>query len=246
MNYKLLAIALGMAASVAAVQAADSAVPVEPKKSLWEGSAAVGLTLTRGNSETLMFNGNVQATRKWDRNEINLGADGTYGEDRGTKNAEAIRGYGQYNRLFTDRFFGYLRAEALHDGIADVDYRITLSPGVGYYFIKATNTTLRAEVGPGWVYQKQGGITDDYFTLRVAERFDHKLNDRVKIWQSAEYLPQVDRWGNYIINAELGIETMLSTKLSQRTFVQDTYHSEPALGREKNDLKLIAAVAYKF
>jgi putative salt-induced outer membrane protein YdiY len=83
-------------------------------------------------------------------------------------------------------------------------------------------------------------------TQRFAERFDHKLNERATLWQTLEFLPQVDRWGNFIINAEIGIETAITKSLSQRTFVQDTYDNEPAAGRRKNDVKLVAAIAYKF
>lgn len=222
----------------------------------WDASAAIGFTLTRGNSETLLFTGNIQAAKKWGKNEVNLGLDGVYGENNGDESAESVRGFGQYNRLFSERAFGYLRFEALHDGIANIDYRLTVSPGAGYYFIKSTNTTLRAEVGPGYIYERDGDATvngvffpahtRDYITLRLAERFDHKFNDRVKIWQSIEYLPQVDRFSNYIINGEIGLETAMTKHLSQATFLQDTYHSEPAPGREENDLKLVAAIKYKF
>jgi putative salt-induced outer membrane protein YdiY len=260
MNCRIYTAALLLAAfttSALAAEVSTNAVP-PPKKSLWEGSVGLGLTVTSGNSETTLFNGNAQAIRKWGLNELNLGGDGNYGTDHHVKSVEQLRGYAQYNRLFTDRIFGYARGEALHDAIAAVDYRVTLSPGAGYYFIKETNTTLRAEVGPGWVYQQLSNTkitpthpnithdTDDYFTLRIADRFDQKLNDTVRLWQAAEYLPQVDKFENYIINAEAGIEVTLTRKLVQKTFIQDTYHSEPANGRKRNDLKLVAAVAYKF
>ena len=67
-------------------------------------------------------------------------------------------------------------------------------------------------------------------------------------FRSAEWLPQVDKFKNYIINAEIGIESDLRTdkKLSLRTYLQDTYNSVPATGRKKNDVKLVAAIAYKF
>src|SRR5262245_23483699 len=84
----------------------------------WDASAAVGFTLTRGNSETLLFTGNIQAAKKWNKNEVNLGVDGVYGESNGEESAESVRGFGQFNRLFTERAFGFLRFEALHDGIA--------------------------------------------------------------------------------------------------------------------------------
>src|SRR5262249_921428 len=153
------------------------------------------------------------------------------------KNADNYHGYIQYNRLFTDRFFGYLRAEGLYDSIADIDYRFTFSPGVGYYFIKTDSASLRGEIGPGYVVQKQGGVKDDYFTLRIAERYDQKINDHVKLWQSLEYLPQVDRFENYIINGEIGIEAAISKHFKLRTYFQDSYHSEPAAGKKNNDLK---------
>jgi putative salt-induced outer membrane protein YdiY len=219
---------------------------LEQTRPAWATTAAVGLTLTRGNSETLLFTGNVLSERKWDQNEVRLGLNGTYGEDRNVKNAESIQGFGQYNRLFSDRAYGYARVDALHDAIADVEYRVTLSPGAGYYFVRNERTTLSGEVGPGFIMEKQGRETREYFSLRLAERFEHRLNDRVRLWQSLEFLPQVDNWDNFIINAEVGVDTKMTEKLSMRVFALNTYDNEPAPGRERNDLKLVAALAYTF
>lgn len=241
-----LAITLAAGTGVSVLHAQDAAPALEGKKPAWETTAAFGLTLTRGNSETLTGTANILAQKKWDKNELSLGADGTYGEADGTKNAESIHGFGQYNRLFTDRAYGYARVDALHDAVADVDYRLTFSPGAGYYFVKKERTSLSGELGPGVVLEKQGGQEDSYLTLRVAERFEHKFNDRTRVWQSVEWLPQVDDFNNSIINAEIGVETQLSTKFSLRVFAQDTYDTRPAAGRKNNDLKLVTALAYKF
>jgi putative salt-induced outer membrane protein YdiY len=58
----------------------------------------------------------------------------------------------------------------------------------------------------------------------------------------------VDKFNNYVINAEIGIEADLTKKkdLTLRAFLQDTYNNEPAAGREKNDARLVTAIAYKF
>lgn len=225
---------------------APAAGELAAKEPLWETSAALGLSLTRGNSETLLFTANILSEKKWDGNEMRLGADATYGEDHDVKNAESVHGFGQYNRLFTERAYGYARLDALHDAVADVEYRVTLSPGAGYYFIKNERTSLSGEIGPGIVFEKQGDDSSEYLTLRIAERFEHKLNDRVKLWQSVEFLPQVDDFSNFIINAEVGIDTTLTKKLSLRVFALDTYDNEPAEGRDENDFKLVTALAYKF
>lgn len=226
-----------------ASQAAD-ATPSQPPK--WESSAAVGLTLTSGNSDTLLATANFLTQRKWDSHELRFGADAAYGEQEDVKNNEVLRGFGQYNRLFSERCFGYVRAEAVHDAVADVEYRVTLSPGAGYYFIKNERTQLSLEVGPGVVFEKQGSEETTYFSLRVAERFEHKLSKTARIWQSAEWLPQVDNFDNYIINAEIGIAANLTEKLELRAYLQDTYDNEPAPGRKSNDVKLVTALGYKF
>lgn len=233
-----------------AQEAAPAATPTPPPapepKSKWERSAAVGLTLTQGNSDTVLLTANIQALRKWDSHEIRLGADGAYGEVNSVKNQDSLHGFAQYNRLLTDRFYGYVKVDALQDDIADVDYRFTLGPGAGYYFIKNPKTQLSVEAGPSFVIEKQGGRTDEYLAARLAERFEHKLNDRARIWQSVEFLPQVDHVENFIINAEIGVEASLTKSLKLRVFAQDTYDNEPSANRKKNDLKLVSALAYEF
>ncbi|HAV65211.1 MAG TPA: hypothetical protein DCY13_22920 [Verrucomicrobiales bacterium] len=218
----------------------------EPPPPKWETSAAVGLTLTSGNSETLTATANLLTQKKWDQHELSFGAAGSYGENDGVKNAESLRGFGQYNYLFSERAYGYFRADALRDTIAAVDYRLTLSPGAGYYFIKNDRTSLSGEVGPGVVFEKQGGQETTYLTLRLAERFEHRLSDRARIWQSLEWLPQVDDFENWILNFEIGVETQLTEKMSLRAFAQNTYDNQPAPGRKENDLRVVTAIAYKF
>jgi putative salt-induced outer membrane protein YdiY len=219
------------------------------KKPTWEATAALGVTVTSGNSDTMLFNAMVRGIKKWAKNELGLGFDGTYGENDGDKNNEQIKGFGQYNRIFgqEDRWFGYGRLDALHDGIAGVEGRISLSPGVGYYFIKNAKSSLSGEVGPGFVEEKLGDDSwEQYMTLRVAERFEHKINDRSKLWQSAQWQPQMDDFDNYLLNAEVGLSTAITPKWDLRVVVQNAYDNQPAPGRKSNDLKIVAGVGFKF
>src|SRR3954462_14233059 len=213
----------------------------------WETSAALGLTLTRGNSDTILFTGNILGTKRSKVDEWTLAVDGSYGKDHDVKNNESLHGFAQWNHLFSEKFYGFLRIDGLHDAVADLKYRVTLSPGLGYYIIKDEARRLSVEGSPAFIYEKQGPRkARGYMALRLAERFEQKLSDKTKIWQSLEFLPQVDRFKNYILNAEIGIDTAITKKLSLRSFIQDSYDNEPAPGREKNDLKLVTAIAYKF
>ena len=212
----------------------------------WDKTASFGLTLTRGNSETLLATANIQADRKGSDNEISLGGTATYGEDGGQVNAKYLRGFGQYNRLFDDRLFGYLRVDALHDEIADMDIRLSVGPGIGYYFLKDDVATLTVEAGAAYVYEQQGGFEDNYASVRFAERYTRKINDNTNFWQSAEFQPQIDDWENFLIMAEVGVESKITDNISLRVVLQDTYDNAPAAGRESNDIRLISGISYTF
>lgn len=223
----------------------------EEKKG-WETSAFVGATLTRGNSDSFIGNLTLDTKRKWEKDDVAFGASAGYGEstvdNSTTKSAQYARGYGQYNRLFTERFYGGLRLDGEYDDIAGVDYRVRISPLAGYYFIKQTKTTLSGEIGPSMVFEKlKSESAQSYLGFRAGERFEHKLTDTTRIWQNFEYIPKVEDWSeNYLLNGEAGIDAAISKKTSLSLVFQDNFNSQPASGRKQNDVRMIAGLRYKF
>jgi putative salt-induced outer membrane protein YdiY len=242
----------GSGIAVAQEAAAAKAPPPPPKTNNWEIAAAAALTLTRGNSETFLVTLSLDAKRKWEKNELALGVSGGYGESSvnnvNTKNTEFVQGYGQYNRMFSDRFYAGLRLDGQYDGIAGIDYRFKVSPMAGYYLIKDAKMTLALEGGPSFIMEHlQGQEVDSYWAARLAERFNYKLTASTAVWESLEYLPKVSDWtANYLVNFEAGIETSINKHWSLRVVFQDMYASEPANGRKSNDIRLMAGTGYKF
>lgn len=216
----------------------------------WSVLTSLGLTLTDGNSDTFLATATFEAERDREKDELRFRAAAGYGEDdtNGTriKTQDFLRGSGQYNSLFTPRLYGGLKVEALRDDISDVDYRVITSPLMGYYFLKDERTQLAGEVGPSYVLERRGGVEDDYFGVRISERFEHEFDSDARVWQSLEVLPQVDEFDNYVLEAEFGVSTKVTNSVGMRLVVQDTYVSEPAPDRENNDVKLIAGFEYRF
>ena len=244
--------------------AATNAPPAKyPVTNQWDSSIAVGMTLTRGNSETFLSTLTFKATRKTTNNEVLLGAAGSYGEstteetfvkadgttgkrDTSKRTAANAAAYGQFNYLFTDRIFGGGRVDFVHDAIADLKYRVTVSPLAGYYALKNPTTKLSFEFGPSGVFERQGKKNNQYAALRFGDRFEYKFNPKSKVWQSFDYIPQLDRWGNYLLVAEIGGEAAFTQQFSLRAVIQDTYDNEPAPSRKNNDIKFITSLVYKF
>lgn len=227
--------------------------PAHPK---WVSDVSAGLTLTRGNSQTTLASLTAATDRKTDVNEWSIGANATYGKAKVTQGditinsttAQQAGGFVQYNQLFTERFYGYARIEGLHDDVADVHYRLTVGPGLGYFLVKNKRADLSVELGPGFISQELGSVRENYAILRAAEKFHLQLSDRARIWESVQIDPDVANWGNYIIAAEVGIEAdlMANKSLSLQCYLDNNYNSRPAFGRLKNDAKTVVAVDYKF
>jgi putative salt-induced outer membrane protein len=220
--------------------------PVATNAPAWESSLSAGFSLTRGNSDALLTTAAFRTRKRTPENEFMLSVSGAYGESDSVKNNEFLQGISQYNHLFSDRIYGFLNAQGAHDGIADLQYRFALSPGAGYYFVRATNTTFAGEFGPGGITQRLGGVDTTYGSLRLAERFEHKLDNGARLWQRAEILPQVNKINNFLVNAEIGAEALMTKTLSLRLTLLDNFVNEPAPGRKSNDVKLLSGVVYKF
>jgi hypothetical protein len=245
---------IGVFATIAGAGIATQAANAPPQTG-WESVAAAGATLSRGNSQNFLATVSLDTVRKWTSDEMRFGASGGYGKttqhnpgapNTEFKNTDYLKGYGQWNHLFTERLYSGLRLAVEHDDIADLDYRVTLSPLAGYYIIKKSNTSLSVEAGPSLITEKQGGEDRTYCAARLAERYEYKFANDARIWQTAEWMPQVDDFDNWILNFEAGVAAPLAKGLDVRLVVQDTYDNQPAAGRLKNDLKLIAGIGYKF
>jgi putative salt-induced outer membrane protein YdiY len=249
------AILIRMAAGVLIFGCAGSlALADDVPTNQWVSSVAAGFTLTSGNSDTLLATGAAATGYKGAKNELAVGIDGAYGTSKvppattNTVNANFIHGFAQYNRIVTDGLYNYARLEGRSDQVADLQYRITLGPGAGYYFIRNTNTDLSVEAGASHLWQQLAHVYDDYWTLRFAQRFHQVITDRARFRETIEYLPKADDFNNYIVNALVGIEADITKnkKFALQSYVTDTYNSRPAPGKKNADVMWVTGVVYKF
>lgn len=212
----------------------------------WKTSVTLGFSMTRGNSDTLLAMAKLQTRHRSAANEWLLGANGAYGESDSEKNRETLHGYGQLNHFFTPRFYDFARMDALHDGIKDIRYRFTASAGLGYFLVQQTNFSYALEGGPSLVTERQGVEDQTYAAARFASRLEWKIAPGARVWHNAEFIPQLNQANNYIVNAEIGIETAILRDLSLQVFLQDNYVNLPAPDYKHNDIRLISGLSYNF
>ena len=215
----------------------------------WESTIAAGLNVTSGNSETLVANGSVTAEKAGDVHEIRLGAELNYGENQVDDDTETTTDNSKAIAVYKYKMGGpYLYSDnsIFRDDLAEIDYRIIIGVGFGYYIIENDNSKLGLEIGAAYVDEKlNDGTDDDNISVRIAARHDQKMGEDSKLWLSAEYIPNISDSDDYLLNAEAGLEASLNASLSLRLVVQDRYDSIVASDRDRNDLSVISSLVYK-
>lgn len=206
-----------------------------------------GLDLNDGNTENLGVN--LGLTGKGAINEgseLLFGIEGNYKEDTIVRGGDSetttqtIDADAQYNYLFNDPWYAYANVKGFHDSIAEIDYRVNVGPGVGYYFIKDAIAELAVEAGPGYQFEDAGGESFSDPTWRAAQRYSRQINDKTRVFQDLEYIPILDDWGDYTLNGQVGLETELANGYGLRVALKGLNDSTPAVidGLELEDTDL--------
>ena len=236
---------------------------VDNAASKYVRSLSLGASLTDGNSETMLANGSFLLTGEKDSlGSFKTGLEGNYGENkvrevtvaadgsetekkRDEKTVANAKAYAEARKTLTDMTFASLNGSIVHDGIAEINYRAMVGPGLGMYLLKDDQRKLSVEAGVEQVWEEVDNHYDDYLALRFAEAGEYKFGTGGRIWQSIEYLPEASDFENYLINAELGVEAPLQGAMSLRVVLQDKYDNQPGVGLDRNDLALIAGISIK-
>lgn len=210
----------------------------------WENTAAAGISLAKGNADNLSYNLHLLSSYELNNTEAHIGADWHYAENNDVKNTDSFKAFGEYRHLLDDRAYLGTNTSYLVDDITDIDYRIELGVVAGYYFIKNKDQKLSFETGPGYVWQDQADITDDFLSLRFALRYERQLAARSKFWFSTIYTPAADDFSDYLLTAEAGIDTAINDHWAIRTALRYQHDSTPAPDRQSGDTLLTVGLRY--
>ena len=224
----------------------EASAPKDP--ALWDKTLLFGLNITGGNSNTSLVNGKVAVARDYESNIWNFSLGGAYsqqesktsGEDETTQNN--VNAEGSYKRLFDEVYYGGFTTKFLYDEIADVDYRVTLKPGLGMFLVREDDVKLSVEGGPGYLFERVGEEDDNYFAPFVGNRLDWVITATSKLYETTEVIFDAEDSENYLVTAELGLEAAINGSLSLVFSVTDNYDGVPAPDKESNDVVVGSAL----
>jgi hypothetical protein len=118
----------------------------------WSGSVELGATYTSGNSDRLVFSGLAQAARETPTEKLEAKLSTLYGEDSRIRSINeqilTLRGEWKFHPAYA-----FLQLVGERDEFEEIDWRVIIAPGAGYWFVNDDRTQVKAEVGPAYTYE---------------------------------------------------------------------------------------------
>ncbi len=228
----------------------------------WSGLLDTGLSLTRGNSDSLTYSLSGKAARVTDRDKISVYTTAIYTDSAingvTTTTAHAIRGGVRGDLNVSDRLFVFGFTDFEYDQFQDLDLRNVIGGGLGYHAIKTKNTTFDLFAGGSYDADFFGAIAATATTpaapavnhktgeIVLGETFNAKMNNRTTLTEQFSLYPNVSNTGSYRFQFDTTAATKLKNWLSWQVTYSDRYLSDPLPTFKKNDLLLSTGVRLTF
>ena len=179
------AVPVAQVASVWPQGAEDPAIAeLKAKEPHWKLRLDLGLNGETGNSDRFSLLGKVEAKRVAPGDRLTLYGSARYSHENGQDTASEFIAGASLEVDINDRLYWYLRGEFEADDFENLDFRATLTGGVGYFFIKEKITEFKGRVGAGYQFESfQNGTNTEQVVLEFG--IDYRRD--ITPWLSYEH-----------------------------------------------------------
>jgi putative salt-induced outer membrane protein YdiY len=217
----------------------------------WSGFLDTGLSLTRGNSNTLNFALAGEAVRKSPRDTITVygnsvfASNGTAGPTVTTANA--IGGGVRVDLNVRKRLYVFGFTDFYHDQFQQLNLRNIIGGGAGYHVVNTKPTTFDV-YGGGTFNQSYYStpLTQRSGEIIVGESFTHAVANRTSFSERFDFFPNLTNTGQYRFTLDAHAVTKLNRWLGWQVTFGDRYVSNPPIGIKTNDLILSTGLRLTF
>lgn len=207
-----------------------------------------GVSGSEGNSDLFNLNVSSYLRRRSDESRITIDALYIFETDEGDKTRDEWYADIKYDYFFTERVYGFTTARVQQDDIAQLNLRLSLSPGLGYQWIESEVTSFSTEAGPAYLYENfsNGNSNNSKLTGRFAYFLDKKIIDRVDIFHNTKYFPELKDPTDMYLIAVAGLRSDITERLFTEAKLTVEHDTTPADDAEDTDLYYTVGVGINF
>jgi putative salt-induced outer membrane protein len=246
LTLRLAALALATLVCTAGAFAAET---TEEQPKPWPVKGELSYVRTDGNTDTETFGARIGYEGDYAPNRYYFNAGALYAETDDEKTTDRLTADARYERVFTDRFFGFLEAAYLRDPFAGFDARYSGGPGLGYEIIKTEAHQLKGLASMLYVHENPVGDADNnnYASAKAAIDYRWQISDTVQFKELADYSRSLDDGDVYFINSETTLEVKLVGNLALAMGYIVRYQNDPTDPEaEKTDRTFLTSLVFEF
>ena len=171
-----------------------------------------------------------------------------YGDKAQVATKNRIFGAGQVDRSFGDKWSAYSRLTAENNQFSGFENRYFLGFGAAYKAVDLPTTKWTLEGGPGYKIEDlratatRAASTEESVSGRVASRFSHDFNDKVKFTDVTEVVTSDT---STQISNSAALSASIMGNLSARVSLDVRHDTNPLMGFEPTDTATKFSLVYK-
>ena len=211
-----------------------------------KGYVNVGLTTTKGNTDTETQHFDGEFVARTEKNRYTLGAEYNRAEDQGEETANNTLGYAKYDHFLNEKWFFSSNASFEKDKFKDLNLRSSLGVGAGYQFLETLLTNLSLEAGLTYVNEDfEPGEDNDYPAGRWALDYDRYLfHEIIQFFHYHEGFVGLEDTNDMFIRTRTGLRLPLYKNLKSTVQYNLDWDKNPEAGREKKDEMYLFTLGY--
>ncbi|MEO1715491.1 MAG: DUF481 domain-containing protein [Planctomycetota bacterium] len=238
--------------------AAEQAGPeAPPKPSIvrsiiadWKGELRFGFELASGNNDRTRFRGGFNINKKYWGHETRLFteyivANNNAGE---SENRLVSRFRQNWSTGGTKWNSVFVQVDGDADRFQDYDYRIAVSTGPNYQWVKNDKTNIRFNLAAS-VRREFGGGDEDFVPEGAIFLIgEHRFTDTQKVGFRIDYRPEIEQPSSFRLDsrANWDIDIAPEAGLGLRLSAQNRYDARPSRRPERNDFDMSIDLFWRF
>ena len=246
-----LAAGLGLSLSAAAQDGVDDSVVEDaeaavPEAYPWEMELSLGLSGSRGSTDSDNLRAGFNASRETDRNIFDLSLTYRYANEDSSDTENRFTALARNDWKLGDDspWLFFVAGEYEYNKFQNFEQRIAGVGGLGYKIIEDENATLVLRAGGGYTYSF-GDVEDGYPNGLLGLGFETKVTENQSLVTSVTYLPNLEETDEYrlISTAAYQIDLNEARNLSLRLGVENR---RDTLAEEESDTDFFVQLVYGF
>lgn len=216
----------------------------------WTRRITFGGTFNDGNSKNEVLNTQLDFEHSPPGQLRQIEMTGQLGRNRGKRTSNRWNLNGNYDRPLSDdeRWIVFITSKNEYDGLANLDYRGTLSAGAGIRFYNEAKKRLIVRMGPGYTMEIYNDPKDHRETMDFFSELEIRwpLRDRASLEHKVRVNPSVLDFEvvRAVSTSALLFDLDEKSRWKLRLGFNYTYNSEPAAGRLPSDYVSTVSLMY--